>query len=162
MPVNGHTSGVSVPGSDKKCAEQWEPRRRMRDWLCMKNYSRFAAAGKGQQRGGRCGQRREILLIKTRFRERLNRRASPLVGCCATSLVSTASRLTRLWARRIRHDARSGRQSNGRRKQRRDDSKTNRNPSEHRLIDSTPIASRPAGTVMKTVVAAAEAQVYKR
>jgi hypothetical protein len=150
MPVNGHTSGVSVLGSDKKRAEQWEPRRRMRDWLCMKNNSRFAAPGKSQQRGGRCGKRREILLIKTRFRERLNRWSSPLLRCCATSLVRTASRLTRLRARRIRHDARSGRQSNGRRKKRHDDDKTNRDSAEHHLIDSMPIALRPSGTVMET------------
>jgi hypothetical protein len=150
MPVNGHTSGVSVLGSDKKCAEQRKPRRRMRDWLCMKNNSRFAAAGKGQQRGGRCGKRRETLLIKTRFRERLSRWSGPLMGCSATSLVRTAPRLTRLWARRIRHDAWSCRQSNGRRKKRRDDYKTNRDPAEHSLIDSMPIAPRPAGTVMET------------
>jgi hypothetical protein len=91
MPVNGHTSGVSVLGSDKKRAEQREPRRRMRDGLCMRNEFRFARDGKGQQRGGCCGQCREILLIKTRFRERLNRRSSPLMGCCATSLIRTAS-----------------------------------------------------------------------
>jgi len=150
MPVNGHTSGVSVLGSDKKCAEQREPRRRMRDWLCMKNNSRFAAAGKGQQRGGRCGKRCEILLIKTRFRERLNRRSSTLMGCFATGNVRTAPRLTRLRARRIRHDARSGRQSNARRKKRRDDYKTNRDFAEHHLIDSMPIALRPFGTFMET------------
>ncbi len=145
MPVNGHTSGVSVLGSDKKRAEQREPRRRMRDGLCMRNEFRFARDGKGQQRGGCCGQCREILLIKTRFRERLNRRSSPLMGCCATSLIRAASRLTRLWAGRICHNTRSRRQSNARRKKRRDDCKTNRDPAEHHLIDSTHVAHRPAG-----------------
>jgi hypothetical protein len=150
MPVNGHTSGVSVPGSDEKRAEQWEPRRRMRDRLCRRDNFRFAADRKGQQRSRSYGKRGEIWLIKTRFRERLNRWSSSLVGCCATSLVRTAAWLTRLRARRIRHDAWSCRQSNGRRKKRRDDYKTNRDPAEHPLIDSMPIAPRPAGTVMET------------
>ena len=117
----------------------------MRDLLCMKNDSRSAAAGKSQQRGGHCGKRREILLIKTRFRERLNRRSGPLMGCSATSLVRTAPRLTRLGARRIRHDARSSRESNGRRKKRPDDCNTNRNPAKHHLINNTPFVPRLAG-----------------
>ena len=162
MPVNGHTSGVSVLGSDEKRAEQREPRRRMRGWLCMKNNSRFAAARKSQQRDGHCGKRREIVLIKSRFREWLNRWSGSLMRRSATSLVRTAPRLTRLWARRIRHDARCGRQSNARRKKRPDDCKTNRDPAQHRLIDSTPVASRLAGTVMDTANHGSEVQVYNR
>src|SRR4029077_19004322 len=111
----------------------------------MKNNSRFAAAGKGQQRGGRCGKRCEILLIKTRFRERLDRWSSSLMGCFATSLVRTAPRLARLRARRIRHDAWSGRQSNGRRKKRPDNCKTNRDPAKHHLNSSTHADQRLAG-----------------
>ena len=146
MPVNGHTSGVSVLGSDKKRAEQWEPRRKMRGRLCTRNNFRFATDGKSQQRGGRCGKRREILLIKTGFREGLNRWSSPLMGCCATSFVRTAPWLTCLQAWRIRHDAWRGWQANGCRKKRRDDCNTNRNPAAHHLIDSTQAAQRPAGT----------------
>jgi hypothetical protein len=80
------------------------------------------------------------------------------MGCCTTSLVRTASRLTRLRARRIRDDARSRWQSNGRRKKRRADYKTNRDPAEHLLIDSMPIAPRPAGSVTETAIAAADVQ----
>ena len=45
-----------------------------------------------------------------------------------------------------------------RRKKRRGDYKTNRDPAEHPLIDSMPIAPRPAGTVMETAITAAEVQ----
>jgi hypothetical protein len=124
----------------------------MRGGLCLKSYARFAYDGKSQKRRSRYRQCREILLIKNRFRERLNRQSSPLVGCCATSLVRTASRLTRLRAWRIGHDARSCRQSNGRGKKRRDDCKRNHDPAEHHLIDSTPGARRRVGKHRNSVL----------
>jgi hypothetical protein len=124
----------------------------MRGGLCLKSYARFAYDGKSQRRRSRYGQCREILLIKNRFREGLNWWSSPLIGCCATSLVRTASRLTRLRAWRIGHDARSCWQSNGRGKKRRDDCKRNHDPAEHHLIDSTPGARRRVGKHRNSVL----------
>src|SRR3954452_13803712 len=58
----GHTSGVSVLGSDQKRAEQREPRRRMRGRFCVRNKMRLVRERKQDRNRIRDVNRSERLL----------------------------------------------------------------------------------------------------
>ena len=81
---------------------------------------------------------RDVLLIRTRFAQRLNRWPRPFVRCRTTSFVCATAGLARLLAGRIRHKTRRrSRQANCRRQKRQPYRKGNRDLAEHHPFYST-------------------------
>ena len=83
----------------------------MRHALRAREIARLCADLNGQRINNRYGNRSDILLTKTRLGERLNGRSGTLMRGGTASFVCATTRLTRLWTRRIRNNARRGWQS---------------------------------------------------
>ena len=119
MPVNGHTSGVRLFGSDEANADERERRRRMRGPLCAQGIRRLGRRCVIQQRHyDSCRQGYGVLLIGTRLCQRLHRWRGVFLRRLAASLICAAPRIARLFARCIREDASSRRKPRGREEKR--------------------------------------------
>ena len=121
--MNGQTSGLRLEGSDETDTDERERRRRMPAERAARNNARLTDALDAYRRHhcGRYGC--DVLLIRTRFQERLDGRLRALMRRRAAGLVRTAVRLTCLPAGHACDHARRGWKSDGREKKRKSDEK---------------------------------------
>ena len=141
--MNGHTSGVSVFGSDETNAGRRERRRRMRAdrHTCANNWSsrewlNVRADGWSRDKS------EHLLFSRTTLDERLRCRAPVFLRDSATGHVCATVAFASLMARRVRQDARSRREPQWRDSHRQRDYKQDRSCLAHRLMSSTKKAAR--------------------
>lgn len=138
--MNGHTPGVSVLGSDEKRAKKRESRHGSERDFNARIDGRVGRCLNGERSWNAGGTCSDVLLVGHRFRQRLSGWSSALVRCGAACLIRAATRHTWFLARSVFDDTRSGRQSDGRGKQRDYDCDRNRHSPNHQRTDSTIVA----------------------